>query len=165
MSLGAGALEGLVEPGNSSGRGKEVSIVTLQAATAQTSLKVLEQGGGRDTGWRGDLRLQYSQAPEFPRPTMLCTKNLKERKTNLVQCKTIEEWTRRGTSVKLENWTGRPRIPRESWCRVDKHCLSNAQEPEWGGREHHCGRRLLRRQSGNYGWRSCRRCPPRIRSV
>ena len=37
MSLGAGALEGLVEPGNSSGRGKEVSIVTLQAATAQTS--------------------------------------------------------------------------------------------------------------------------------
>ena len=35
MSLGAGALEGLVEPGNSSGTGKEVSIVTLQAATAQ----------------------------------------------------------------------------------------------------------------------------------
>ena len=35
MSLGAGALEGLVEPGNSSGRGEEVSIVTLQAATAQ----------------------------------------------------------------------------------------------------------------------------------
>ena len=31
MSLGAGALEGLVEPGNSSGRGKEVSIVTLGA--------------------------------------------------------------------------------------------------------------------------------------
>ena len=37
MSLGAGALEGLVEPGNSSGRGEEVSIVTLQAATARTS--------------------------------------------------------------------------------------------------------------------------------
>ena len=37
MSLGAGALEGLVEPGNwaEPGRGKEVSIVTLQAATAQ----------------------------------------------------------------------------------------------------------------------------------
>ena len=37
MSLGAGALEGLVEPGNSSGIGEEVSIVTLQAASAQTS--------------------------------------------------------------------------------------------------------------------------------
>ena len=37
MSLRAGALGGLVEPGNSSGRGKEVSIVTLQVATAQTS--------------------------------------------------------------------------------------------------------------------------------
>ena len=35
--LGSWCLEGLVEPGNSSGRGKEVSIVTLQAATAQTS--------------------------------------------------------------------------------------------------------------------------------
>ena len=33
--LGSWCLEGLVEPGNSSGRGKEVSIVTLQAATAQ----------------------------------------------------------------------------------------------------------------------------------
>ena len=42
MSLGAGALEGLVEPGNISGRGKEVSIVTLQAATAQGTVTLIE---------------------------------------------------------------------------------------------------------------------------